>query len=191
MSAEYLNIILDIIVLIFLGVTIYYALKLSKSLNSFRAYRQEFNALIADLGNNIEEAHNVIGKMKESGGKSGKDLEALLKESALLADELQFINEAGNNLAKRLEGLAEKNSRIAQGIEDEDGAEYDEQLYKHVEQMEKKSPISGGAEPEGLFSIQDRDFGYDDAGTAATGLKSQAEIELFEALQRNKKQAAH
>ncbi len=190
MSGELLSIGLDILVIVLLGVTIYYALKLSRSLNNFRAYRKEFNGLISELGRNIEDAHKVIEKMKTSGSKSGSDLEAVLKESKFLADELQLINEAGNSLAGRLEGLAEKNRRIAQGLEDED--EYDEQLYKHVEQME--AGLSGGRQggAGGPFAIQDRDFGEnekDDDG--ATGLQSQAEQELFKAIQKHKKRATH
>ena len=56
MTAQILGLVLDIAVLIALGFTIFYCLKLSRSMNNFRQHRQEMAALIADLSKNIDEA---------------------------------------------------------------------------------------------------------------------------------------
>ena len=50
MSGSLLSVALDIIVLIGLGVTVFYCIRLSKALNNFRKYRQEFNTLVGELG---------------------------------------------------------------------------------------------------------------------------------------------
>ena len=188
MSGEILSIILDILVLACLGATIYYTLKLSRSMNDFRAHKQEFDKLINELGRNIEEAYGAIEKLKLSGNKSGSDLSAVLGESKALADELRLMNETGNSLAARLEKLAEKNRRIAQGLDEED--EYDEQLYRHVEQMET-GLSKGTADVAGGFTIHDREFDDQDSDADAPELQSQAEQELFRAIQKHKKRATH
>ena len=55
-----LSLLLDVIVLAGLGVTIFYCIRLSTSLNNFRQYRQEFNVLLQDLSQNIDKAQNGV-----------------------------------------------------------------------------------------------------------------------------------
>ena len=49
MSIAILSLIMDVAVLAGLAATLYYAMRLTRSLEGFRKYRQEFGALIADL----------------------------------------------------------------------------------------------------------------------------------------------
>ena len=171
-----LGLILDVMVLVFLGVTIYYAMKLSRSLNSFRSYRQDFEKLLDELTRNIVEAQRAIHNLKITSGDAGKNLEKTIRESRLLADELQIMNESGHSLAKRLEGGIDKNRRSA---------------------PEETASAKSRRNPEAMpsFSIQDREFG-DDSDTESHDwtsddfpehLQSQAERELYSALQKSKK----
>lgn len=175
MNALSVSLVMDILVLLCLGVTIFYAVRLSRSLNNFKTYRQEFLKLIGDLSRNIEKAESAIQGMKKASTDTGEHLQELIDESRLLADELRLINDAGNNLAGRLENLAEQNSKIARG---------------------GTKPAGGAAaEKNQEFFIQDREFEEESPNESRTAevasipeeLSSKAERELYEALQRNRK----
>jgi len=59
-----ISLILDIIVLLCLGATIFYAMRLSTALNNFKAHRKEFEGLMADLSQNIAQAQAAMTGMK-------------------------------------------------------------------------------------------------------------------------------
>jgi hypothetical protein len=181
-----ISLAMDVVVLAALAVTIYYAVRLSRSLNAFRQYRQEFSSVLGQLSHNIEQANAAILGMKEASRSSGEHLQELIDQSRLLSDELNLINQASDSLAGRLETLAEKNRRIANG-----------QPIANDEMPEKKGKpakrngahAAGGiSAEEKSFFIQDRDYGADEADDAGIPeeLHSQAERELFKALHKNK-----
>lgn len=182
-----LSLLLDVIVLSGLGVTIFYCIRLSKSLNNFRQYRQEFNVLLLDLSKNIDKAQNAIAKLKDSSFEAGEDLQKVINNSRKLADELQLMNDMGNALANRLERASEKGRNAANGK-----AGYgDDSGDKDATKPAKKTP------PKPAFFIQDREF-EDDMVDADSGFEddidddmgefqSRAEKELFEALKKNAK----
>lgn len=178
MSAEYLKVILDIIILAGLGGFMYYALRLSKALNAFRTYRNEFENVMQQLSRHIDQAQRAIDELKSSSQNAGRDLKKLVTDAQFLADDLQMINETGNNLATRLEGLAEKNSRIAQEDniarmpkQQKAKPQQDEDFYIHDREYEDESEtISAGD--------------ADEPDTALVNLSSEAERELYQALKK-------
>lgn len=193
-----LSIVMDVIVLICLAVTIFYALKLSKSLNNFRAYRDEFQKLMLDLSRNVDAAQQAIHNLKQASLESGESLGAVIKESKLLADELEIINEASNNMAKRLEALAEKTGKGAQirssaGSLDPADADFEDDVLLAAPRSSVKKPVASksslAAGPTG-FSIRDPDYeaGLDPADAEEdVELMSRAERELYEAITGGKK----
>lgn len=180
-----LSLILDIAVLVGLGFTIYYCIRLSKSLNNFRQYRQEFNTLLQELSRNIEKAQNAVADLKDNSFEAGEDLQKVINNSRNLADELRLMNDMGNALANRLERLSEK------------GREQTASAPRKPLSEEKpvKASKAGGKEKAPSFFIQDREFdrerNYDDDTDFAdeeddTGeFQSKAERELYEALKKN------
>ena len=183
MTAQILGLVLDIAVLIALGFTIFYCLKLSRSMNNFRQHRQEMAALINDLSKNIDEALRAIDGLKIAGDRSGRDLQKIINESKSVARELQDVNEAGNSLASRLENLAGK-SRIASQSFD------NKKEYMDEPSAPPASPRNTVAQKP-AFYIQDRDHGSADDEAVNddddTENMSQAEKELAAALRKNKK----
>lgn len=196
MSVAGLSLIMDVAVLTGLAATLYYAMRLSKSLDGFRKYRQEFGALIGDLSRNIDKAQQAIQAMRSASTESGGNLQEVIDEARLLADELQLINQASNSLATRLETLAQKNSAAARqydapyqpraDIPDAPAAPQESDYFSAVPRAEKPA-LKAGRGAGQSFAIQDRD--YDETGDAAdpAGFESRAERELFEALQKNQK----
>lgn len=188
MSNTAFGLIMDFVLLVGLGVTIFYTFKLSRSLDNFKKYREEFGQVIQELGQYIGDAQGAIDKLKQATQISGEELDHRIKDATLLADELQLVNEAGNSLASRLEGLAEKNRKLVQGGQDS--------FESHGVPSNFEGVNSNGAQGFDGFMIQDRDYGaaddvddefeddgdYGDAGE----FQSQAEKELYDALQSKK-----
>lgn len=168
-----LSIILDVLVLIGLGITIFYCVKLSKSLNTFRSARQDFGNVMRDLSNSIDEAYRAVDNLKVISRDSGQNLQKIINESRTIARELEVMNKSLSELASGLESGLE--SRIESRFEEE-GADFDDE--------------------EQGFRIFDRESEREDEELAASAsaaphkqparpgeFSSQAERDLYEALQ--------
>lgn len=185
-----ISLVMDVIILVALAVTIYYAVRLSRSLNVFRQYRQEFSNVLGQLSHNIEQANAAILGMKEASRSSGEHLQELVDQARLLADELTLINQASDSMAGRLETLAEKGRKAARGEDLAEGG-----MPEKKPKNGKRNGVTGfaesGAAQDKSFFIQDRDFEgeapLDEAGIPEE-LHSQAERELYRALHKNNKQ---
>lgn len=200
--SELLSIALDVLVLAGLGVMIFYSFKLSRSLDSFRKGREEFGAMVKELADNIVKAETAMSKMKNTALSSGEDLQRVIDRSKGLIDELEIMNDAGDSLAERLEKLAEKNRIAAQelsGYDFEASLREEKPAYSDTLKKAKSKPaVETKAPSEPSFTIQDRDLGLAEEAWANDGLddevdnaddrfESQAERELYEALQKRNK----
>lgn len=195
---------MDIIVLCALGATIFYAMRLSQSLNNFKQYRGEFQQLLAELSDHIEKAYGAVDSLKNTSQKTGADLNEAVNEAKFTLDEMMQVNEASESLARRLEMAASQGRQAAQ--EDRlydvpptiDEPVYEEPVNAFQENLNTATSwqdtlnVRKAAAPEAAsdgFAIRDPDY-EDDAPASKTSnvssFGSQAEKELFEALQRNK-----
>lgn len=181
-----LSLFIDVLVLGGLATTIYFALKLSRNLNNFRDHRKEFELLIGELNQNIEHAYEALAALREGSSRSGRNMEEQLEEARALVDELKLMTQSGNNVADRLGEMADKTRNVTENIATSDD-EVDEQLYKGLETFEKG--FDDDYETPS-FAIQDREFDEPFEKEDDGHLQSQAEKELFEALQRNKKKSS-
>lgn len=166
-----LGLVLDGIILLLLAGTIFFAGRLSLHLRDFRSNRAGMEKLVATLAEQITQAERAIAGMREAAREGGRDLQERINEARALTEELQFMNETGNNLAGRLEKAATSGERPS--VPAIRGGERDATVVP---------PRSG-------FSIRDPDHGADDDDLSFdgddddTGLQSRAERELFAALQ--------
>jgi len=176
MSAAILNVVMDFVVLAALAGTIFYAMRLTKSLENFRNNRNELKELIVQLSQNIDKAQNAISGLKNASNAAADDLDGVLHDSRKMAEELKMINETSNAMAGRLEKLASDSRRAAPA---QDFEEYDD------DEMIDDTP-SGNIETPSFF-IQDRDLDEDDDPEDNKTFSSQAEKDLYNALQKNKK----
>lgn len=182
------SLFMDVAVLALLAATVYLAFRLNLNLKHFRDSRSEMEGLVNRLTGNIDKAERAIQGMQNAARNAGKDLDEIISDAKHLSQELKLMNEAGNNLANRLEKIAESTSRQS-------------------EKIQERSPLTQGSSPsKGQpikideatrgFAIQDRDFDaildeeedeeFDELSDEDFGLQSQAERELFEALQKGK-----
>lgn len=167
-----LSLIMDGAVIVLLVAVIFFASRLSLYLREFRASRKDMDKLIRDLSASVEKAESAMAGLREATRDSGRDLQSMINEAKALTDELQLMSEAGNNMARRLETVAEKSGR--------------------------NTPAGVPGRKEASFAIRDPEFdpaGGDDMDDdlfeeETSGLQSRAERELFEALQGTQRKKA-
>ncbi len=211
MNGDLIYLVLDVAILAFLIATIFYVIRLSKGLSEFKAHRREFNGVITSLLSSIDQAERSINSLKQVSVQEAAELERLIKQSKLMFEDLQIINEAGENMAKRLEKLAEKNREIAQKSHSHIGGEMGGKISSKVPYKSKKQAKKNYTETLEIveksdadlpsFMIQDREFSNIDSlddpisndiigdmgdDYQSDKLQSQAEKELFAALRSNK-----
>ncbi len=167
-----LSIVLDVIVLICLGVTVFYVIRLTRSLDAFRDTRKEFNVVMRQLSQNIDDARRGVENLKQASETFGGSLQKTINESRRMAAELEKINEVSKGLAGQLENLEAGVFDMA-GDEDvaiaEDFAIFDRDYAdSEPDQEEEQVPAVSTSPPD--FS-------------------SQAERDLFDALERSRRPA--
>ncbi len=183
MNLELLSYGLDVLILIFLAVMIFYAFRLTYSLNEFRKNRMAFDEVIVRLVASIDQAESSIKNLKEVSAEEAGTLQALVKDAKSLSLELKDINQISETMANRLESLALENRKIISG---EDVAEsYEETLPKTKPSVSKENQdlpsfmIHDNEDNQAQDYEGDHDIYPDDPPEE---LQSDAEKELYKAL---------
>jgi len=207
MTGSPAGLIFDSIILVLLGITIVYAARLSVYFRRFRDSRSDLEKLIKELSQNITRAEAAIADMRDTAEHSGRHLQNILDESKFLCDELRFMNESGDNLATRLEKLAERNRELVDLLQSSGGIGQERPLDsssmgRTVQQPRTKTTKRPAQKPDQVirgFSIHDRDFDepvsegdLDEQGifpgeeneNTQVSFQSRAERELYEALHK-------
>ncbi len=105
MAQESPSILMDVIVLIFLLISIAYMFFLTRGIKKIHESRGEFKQVLKELNVTIDRAEKAVFGMKNTADSVGQKLQKEIATASALVDELQFINQAGDNVARRLEKL--------------------------------------------------------------------------------------
>lgn len=168
MNEALLGMVLDGLVLLFLGATIFFAVRLSVHLRLFRESRQDLQRLIGDLTTQIDKAEKSIETLKTSARDVSRDLQQHLEEAKAVGDDLEIMTRGANNIADRLDRSADRHRQV---------------------QPEPAAPARRGKnEREEFpgFAIRDPELGAQEAERDNESGGSLAERELLEALQSRK-----
>lgn len=168
MSEALLGMVLDGLVLLFLGATIFFAVRLSVHLRLFRESRQDLEKLIVDLTNQIGKAEKSIETLKGSARDVSRELQKHLDEAKAVGDDLEIMTRGANNIADRLDRAADRHRSPAV-----------EAAAPVRKPRNDRDEFPGFAIRDPELSQQGADESVDDAG-------SLAERELLEALQSRK-----
>ncbi len=103
--------VVDILVLLALAVMIFYAVRLSRYFSTLKRDQEQMQALVKNLDTAASRAENAVRALKETASSSGDELQETINQARALSDELGLMIEAGDNLANRLQGLAEKSRK--------------------------------------------------------------------------------
>lgn len=102
------NLMLEIIVAVMLGVAVWYCILLNNRLANFRAGQDELSDLIKGLNDAVARARDSVAALAKSGKETGEALEREIRRARLVRDELNLITGSASNAADRLEkGLGE------------------------------------------------------------------------------------
>jgi signal transduction histidine kinase len=192
----------DILITCLLAATIFFAVKLSRHLDSFRSNRSNMESLIRELSNQITRAQEGISVLDELSSNRGDELRRSITKAQGLSDELQLMTESANSLAERLENMAVRNRAIIDEMDDKAlGLVYP--AAKQTNFSQPVAPLTAVKTPkyeetltkakaekvaEAFFAIRDPDFEAeeDETNNSASDDRflSQAERDLAEALKR-------
>lgn len=111
-----LTLLFDVIVIVLLATTIFFAWRLNRHLGMFRSNRAEMERLIRELSGQITRAQEGISVLDDLSATRGDELRRMISKAQSLCDELSLMTDSGNSLAERLEKLAVKNREIADQI---------------------------------------------------------------------------
>ncbi len=174
-----LGFLLDIVILVLLAATIFYAVRLTRHLNQFRSNRQDMERLIRELSMQITRAQEGVSTLDEVSRTMGDELRTSITKGRALADELTIITEAGNNLASRLENLATRNRSLADDISQRAvNLVYPGDVPTPAE---KPEPLRAARADMPSFAIRDPEFMKDD-----DDFETEAERDLAAALRRKR-----
>ena len=95
--------ILDILIVILLSATIGFAIVLNRRLSRLRDNKAELDDLVKGFADAAGRAEVSVAGMKETAAKSADVLQKSIDRAQALRDELQFMIEAADSLASRLE----------------------------------------------------------------------------------------
>ena len=199
MDTALISLIMDALLLLALAGTMFFVFKLTKSLNNFKAQRDQMRVMITELSSNVDMAQEAITALKSSTNNAANELDDLLHESRRMAEELKLINDSGNSLANRLEGLASSArtnpapnnpapNNVAMPSFGANGGQKTQAEPEDLGFDDDLSAFDKGDEGLPSFFIKDADFenapAEEEAGPSQ--FSSKAERELYEALQKNK-----
>jgi hypothetical protein len=98
---------MDVLLVLMLAGTIYYCVKLNRSLKVIRDSKDNLGKLIAEFSEATNKAQAGVDELKESSKKVVVDLQEKINKANFLADDLSFMIEKASKLADKLEiGIA-------------------------------------------------------------------------------------
>ena len=106
MENKLVLIIMDILVLLALGGTMYFLRRISGSIQVIRQGKSELQQLLQQMNIHISNAQHAIENMNKLADEKGKAIQKNIEGANAAIDELQFIQRAADNVAQRLEKLA-------------------------------------------------------------------------------------
>lgn len=173
-----LGLLLDLIIILLLGATIFYAARLSVHLKTFRQGRKDLERLIQELSGAIMRAEGALSGLKDTARGEGAELQKVVNDARTCIDELEIITQAGDSMANRLEGIASRNREIADTMKGQD--------TRPSFGVDKSNDKDADRIADDIFNIRDAEFDADETNEwdGAEDLQSEAEKELFKALKK-------
>jgi hypothetical protein len=98
----WINLILDVLMIAFVGAGLVQATRLIRQLAGLRQGRIDMERFVQEFNAAIARAEAGIKNLRQASRESGDDLEKLVEKAVLVRDELSFIVESADQIAGRL-----------------------------------------------------------------------------------------
>lgn len=105
MEDKMILMLMDLIVLVALGVTIFMMRNVSTSIKVIRDGKTELQTLLQQLNIHISNAQHAIEEMRKLADDRSKMIQKQIDNAGSVIEELQYIQKAADNVALRLEKL--------------------------------------------------------------------------------------
>lgn len=102
-----MTIAIDIILLVLLGVTMFFGLRLSRQFSEIKADQSRLEVLVSQLNEASKRAEIAVTNMKKTAVETSEQLQGRIGKAQALSEELEIMIEAGDSLAERLQHIAE------------------------------------------------------------------------------------
>lgn len=136
--------LLDVVMIVLLTATIFYAFHLNKQLTALRDNRTEMQRFLQDFNISIVKSEDQVKQLSQLASLGQTKLQEVIEKGDVLKDELVFLVERGNNIADQLESelgeyrkinkkkktLARKDDLIIEAHEHHLESEVEKELYK-------------------------------------------------------------
>jgi chromosome segregation ATPase len=106
----YISPLLDVLLLVLLGITIRYALRLQKKLEKLEKCYEELPLQTQPFTRALSDAQLALGAYKADLEKTVADVSGLLNRARKTMDDLEFLHERGEGIANRLENTVRQPS---------------------------------------------------------------------------------
>lgn len=93
----------DIVVLLFLGVTIYVCFKLNKRIEALQDGRSELAEIVHEFDETTRRATESIAELHAATQRISENMQHRIDKANFLADDLQMLIERGNKMITKLE----------------------------------------------------------------------------------------
>ncbi|MFQ3307220.1 MAG: uncharacterized coiled-coil DUF342 family protein [Candidatus Midichloriaceae bacterium] len=107
-----MEIVINIVVLIFLCLTIAYCWKLNGKIHELQNNKGELAGFIKKLDSSLTNANNGIAELKNMTRESIEKISVDIKKADEISDELVFLIERGKNLVSEIENAISKSSVV-------------------------------------------------------------------------------
>ena len=108
-----LDIALECVLVVLLGVTLLHAIRLERALGILRGERSALGDAVATLENGTRQAESGVEALRMAAENAGRQLARHVERAAALQDDLKFLHARGESIADRLEELVRTGRPLA------------------------------------------------------------------------------
>lgn len=108
-----LDIALECVLVILLGMTLLHAVRLERALGILRGERAALGDAVAHLESGTRQAESGIEGLRAAAESAGRNLARQVERAAALQDDLRFLHSRGETLADRLDAAVRSGRGLA------------------------------------------------------------------------------
>lgn len=113
MTALIIKILIDSVMILLLGATIFYCFLVNKRIRVLQDSKEEFAKLIQQFDQTTQKAQESIDDLQKMSAKVTDSLNERLDKANFLADDLAFMIEKGNKVADKVDDTLPRTARSA------------------------------------------------------------------------------
>jgi hypothetical protein len=132
---------LEVILLLLLSATLFYALRLERALGVLKRDRTTLEELVAGFNGATHQAQQGVDRLQEAADGAGKQMARQIETVTALKEDLLFLTERGERLADRLDQLVRQGRATAEPL----GGGERRPMVPEAATDRKRSPVT--AEP--------------------------------------------